>query len=88
MSGDVTSVAAASEELSASILEIAKQVEGSSSVTARAVAEVQTADTAVAAVVESKSAADIVLSAPSKLSDQSGSLSKAVGQYLKMARGS
>jgi methyl-accepting chemotaxis protein len=88
MSGDVTSVAAASEELSASILEIAKQVEGSSSVTARAVAEVQTADTAVAAVVESKSAADIVLLASRKLSDQSGSLSKAVGQYLKMARGS
>ena len=86
MSGDVTSAAAAAEELSASILEIAKQVEGSSSVTARAVAEVQTADTAVAAVVESKSAADIVLSAPSKLSDQSGSLSKAVGQYLKMDR--
>jgi hypothetical protein len=44
--------------------------------------------TSVAAVVESKSAADIVLSASSKLSDQSGSLSKAVGQYLKMARGS
>ncbi|MDP6473598.1 MAG: methyl-accepting chemotaxis protein [Alphaproteobacteria bacterium] len=84
MSDDVASVSAAAEELSASISEIAKQIDNSATITTKAVAEVDSAATAVAALVDSSGEISQVAELIKGISDQTNLL--ALNATIEAAR--
>ncbi len=85
MSESSTAVSGAVEEQRAATTEIAETMQRTTQTTQDVSNNIGGISEAVG---DSKSAAETVLTASSKLSDQSGSLAKAVGQYLEMARAS